>query len=125
MLTALVVSGIALLNVLLPAWIKQHAPRRSVVLMSCYSGFLGLSGAVAPLSVLWFSGSEAWRPALGIWATLAVSQAIVWTLVLIRVGVDKPAKPAAEKYADTASTSSVSRADAEVGCDMIAETSLW
>lgn len=124
-LTALVVSGIALLNVLLPAWIKQHAPRRSVVLMSCYSGFLGLSGAVAPLSALWFSGSEAWRPALGIWATLAVSQAIVWTLVLIRVGVDKPAKPAAEKYADTASTSSASRADAEVGCDMIAETSLW
>lgn len=124
-LTALVVSGIALLNVLLPAWIKQHAPRRSVVLMSCYSGFLGLSGAVAPLSALWFSGSEAWRPALGIWATLAVSQAIVWTLVLIRVGVDKPAKPAAEKYADTASTSSTSRADAEVGCDMIAETSLW
>lgn len=124
-LTALVVSGIALLNVLLPAWIKQHAPRRSVVLMSCYSGFLGLSGAVAPLSALWFSGSEAWRPALGIWATLAVSQAIVWTLVLIRVGVDKPAKPAAEKYADTASTSSASRADAEVGCDTIAETSLW
>lgn len=124
-LTALVVSGIALLNVLLPAWIKQHAPRRSVVLMSCYSGFLGLSGAVAPLSALWFSGSEAWRPALGIWTTLAVSQAIVWTLVLIRVGVDKPAKPAAEKDADTASTSSVSRADAEVGCDMIAETSLW
>lgn len=124
-LTALVVSGIALLNVLLPAWIKQHAPRRSVVLMSCYSGFLGLSGAVAPLSALWFSGSEAWRPALGIWATLAVSQAIVWTLVLIRVGVDKPAKPAAEKYADTASNSSASRADAEVGCDMIAETSLW
>lgn len=124
-LTALVVGGIALLNVLLPAWIKQHAPRCSVLLMSCYSGFLGLSGAVAPLSALWFSGSEAWRPALGIWATLAVSQAIVWTLVLIRVGVDKPAKPAAEKYADTASTSSASRADAEVGCDMIAETSLW
>ena len=76
-LTALVVGGIALLNVLLPAWIKQHAPRCSVLLMSCYSGFLGLSGAVAPLSALWFSGEDAWRPALGIWALLAATQVVV------------------------------------------------
>ncbi|WP_369845450.1 MFS transporter [Corynebacterium sp. MNWGS58] len=100
-LTALVVAGIALLNVLLPAWIKQHAPRRSVVLMSCYSGFLGLSGAVAPLSALWFSGDNAWRLALGAWAVLAAIQLVVWVIVVARVGVDKPAKPQQKQRGQT------------------------
>ena len=132
-LTALVVGGIALLNVLLPAWIKQHAPRRSVVLMSCYSGFLGLSGAVAPLSALWFSGEDAWRPALGIWALLAAAQVVVWILVLNRVGVDKPAKPpvAQPTNPSTESMPTTAAADTEVDVDpaavanKIASTSLW
>lgn len=132
-LTALVVGGIALLNVLLPAWIKQHAPRRSVVLMSCYSGFLGLSGAVAPLSALWFSGEDAWRPALGIWALLAAVQVVVWILVLIRVGVDKPAKPpvaqptnsGTESMPTTTTTDTAVDADPAAVANKIASTSLW
>lgn len=132
-LTALVVGGIALLNVLLPAWIKQHAPRRSVVLMSCYSGFLGLSGAVAPLSALWFSGEDAWRPALGIWALLATAQVVVWILVLTRVGVDKPAKPPVAKPSNSGTESMPTTATAETAVDVdpavvankIASTSLW
>lgn len=132
-LTALVVGGIALLNVLLPAWIKQHAPRRSVVLMSCYSGFLGLSGAVAPLSALWFSGEDAWRPALGIWALLAAVQVVVWILVLIRVGVDKPAKPpvaqptnsGTESMPTTTTTDTAVDAEPAAVANKIASTSLW
>lgn len=132
-LTALVVGGIALLNVLLPAWIKQHAPRRSVVLMSCYSGFLGLSGAVAPLSALWFSGEDAWRPALGIWALLAAAQVVVWILVLTRVGVDKPAKPpvaqptnsGTERMATTAAADTAVDVDPAAVANKIASTSLW
>ncbi len=132
-LTALVVGGIALLNVLLPAWIKQHAPRRSVVLMSCYSGFLGLSGAVAPLSALWFSGEDTWRPALGIWALLAAAQVVVWILVLTRVGVDKPAKPPVAKPSNSGTESMPTTAAAETAVDAdpaavankIASTSLW
>lgn len=132
-LTALVVGGIALLNVLLPAWIKQHAPRCSVLLMSCYSGFLGLSGAVAPLSALWFSGEDAWRPALGIWALLAATQVVVWILVLIRVGVDKPAKPpvaqptnsGTESMPTTTTTDTAVDADPAAVANKIASTSLW
>lgn len=132
-LTALVVGGIALLNVLLPAWIKQHAPRRSVVLMSCYSGFLGLSGAVAPLSALWFSGEDAWRPALGIWALLAAVQVVVWILVLTRVGVDTPAKPpvaqptnsGTERMPTTTTTDTAVDADPAAVANKIASTSLW
>ena len=132
-LTALVVGGIALLNVLLPAWIKQHAPRCSVLLMSCYSGFLGLSGAVAPLSALWFSGEDAWRPALGIWALLAATQVVVWILVLTRVGVDKPRKPpvaqptnsGTERMATTAAADTAVDADPAAVANKIASTSLW
>lgn len=132
-LTALVVGGIALLNVLLPAWIKQHAPRCSVLLMSCYSGFLGLSGAVAPLSALWFSGEDAWRPALGIWALLAATQVVVWILVLTRVGVDKPRKPpvakptnsGTERATTPGTTGTAADSAPAVVANKIALTSLW
>lgn len=132
-LTALVVGGIALLNVLLPAWIKQHAPRCSVLLMSCYSGFLGLSGAVAPLSALWFSGEDAWRPALGIWALLAAAQVVVWILVLTRVGVDKPCKPpvvkptnsGTERMTTPGATGTAADSAPAVVANKIASTSLW
>lgn len=132
-LTALVVGGIALLNVLLPAWIKQHAPRCSVLLMSCYSGFLGLSGAVAPLSALWFSGEDAWRPALGIWALLAATQVVVWILVLTRVGVDKPRKPPVAKPTNSGTeratipgtTGTAADSAPAVVANKIASTSLW
>lgn len=120
-LTALVVAGIALLNVLLPAWIKQHAPRRSVVLMSCYSGFLGLSGAVAPLSALWFSGDNAWRLALGAWAVLAAIQLVVWVIVVARVGVDKPAKPQQKQRGQTIPDSQ----DQDSEDLALEKTSLW
>lgn len=125
-LTALVVAGIALLNVLLPAWIKQHAPRRSVVLMSCYSGFLGLSGAVAPLSTLWFSGDNAWRLALGAWAVLAAIQLVVWVIVVARVGVDKPAKPQQKQRGQTSQDSQDRDRQDQASEDLALEkTSLW
>src|SRR5699024_1709451 len=42
-LTASVVAGIALANVLLPAWIKNHGGRHIVALMTIYTSVLGLS----------------------------------------------------------------------------------
>src|SRR5690625_5171131 len=55
-LTACVVAGIALANVLLPAWIKNHGGRHIVALMTIYTSVLGLSGALGPLSALLFPG---------------------------------------------------------------------
>ena len=85
-LTASVVAGIALANVLLPAWIKSHGGRHIVALMTIYTSVLGLSGAVGPLSALLFE----WRGALFVWSFLAAAEVVVWLVVAARTGYDFP-----------------------------------
>lgn len=89
-MTAFVVAGIALANVLLPAWIKNHGGRHIVALMAIYTSVLGLSGAIGPVSSLLFSGGEAWRWSLFMWAGIALFQLVVWVIVFSRVGFDFP-----------------------------------
>lgn len=90
-LTALVVMGIALANVLLPAWIKEHGGRQIVALMTVYSSVLGLSGALGPLSSLLF---DSWQWALMLWAIPAAAQLAVWGFVWLRLGTDVPSTSA-------------------------------
>ncbi|WP_417288585.1 MFS transporter [Corynebacterium variabile] len=113
-LTACVVGGIALGNVLLPAWIKSHGGRHAVVLMTLYSAGLGASGALGPLSAMWFSGEDAWKWALFIWVFLAVAQVLVWAFVVPRTGLDIPG----------AGPTSATTEDAETA-RRLRETSLW
>lgn len=113
-LTACVVGGIALGNVLLPAWIKSHGGRHAVVLMTLYSTGLGASGALGPLSAMWFSGEGAWKWALFIWVFLAVAQVLVWAFVVPRTGLDIPG----------AGPASATTEDAETA-RRLRETSLW
>ena len=113
-LTACVVGGIALGNVLLPAWIKSHGGRHAVVLMTLYSAGLGASGALGPLSAMWFSGEDAWKWALFIWVFLAVAQVLVWAFVMPRTGLDIPG----------AGPTSATEEDAETA-RRLRETSLW
>ena len=113
-LTACVVGGIALGNVLLPAWIKSHGGRHAVVLMTLYSAGLGASGALGPLSAMWFSGEGAWKWALFIWVFLAVAQVLVWAFVMPRTGLDIPG----------AGPASATTEDAETA-RRLRETSLW
>ena len=89
-LTGFVVAGIAVANVLLPAWIKQHGGRHMVALMTVYGALLGLSGAVGPLSALVFTGDAAWKWALGVWTVPAVVQVGVWLVVVVKLGNDAP-----------------------------------
>lgn len=89
-LTGLVVAGIAVANVLLPAWIKRHGGRHMVALMTAYGALLGLSGAIGPLSALVFRGDSAWQWALGVWAVPAAVQVVVWMVVVARLGDDRP-----------------------------------
>lgn len=50
-LTLLVVGGIAVTNILLPAWIKTYGTARTVVaLMTTYTTVLGVSSALGPMS---------------------------------------------------------------------------
>ncbi|AGF71902.1 MFS transporter [Corynebacterium halotolerans] len=96
-LTALVVAGIALANVLLPAWIKNHGGRHIVALMTIYGSILGLSGALGPLSSLLFEGADAWRWSLFVWAGFAVVQVLVWGFVVARARFDFPSATEADE----------------------------
>lgn len=100
-LTGFVVAGIALGNVLIPAWVKSYGGNHTVGMMTVYGSLLGVSGALGPLSALWFGGDDAWKWALFVWAGLCALQVVVWLVVVARTGVDfrdtqdeKPAEPA-------------------------------
>lgn len=86
MLTVCVVAGIALANVLLPAWIKQHGVGRTLVaLMTTYTTMLGVSSALGPLSAV---TQNTWQGALWVWCLPACAQLIAWFVVLPRTGRD-------------------------------------
>ena len=85
-LTLCVVAGIALANVLLPAWIKQHGSGRTLVaLMTTYTTMLGVSSALGPLSAV---TQKSWQGALWIWCLPAIAQLVAWIVVLPQAGRD-------------------------------------
>lgn len=73
-LTAAVLSGPAVGNVLVPAWVKRHGGKRTVLLMTGYTVMLALGGAAgSALAVpLMGSGPDGWRTSLAVWGLLAV-----------------------------------------------------
>jgi CP family cyanate transporter-like MFS transporter len=79
--TLIATSGIAVINVLIPAVIKESFPARLGMMTGIYTaalqggGALG-SAATPPLETL----CGGWRPALGSWAVLAVAALILWLL---------------------------------------------
>lgn len=78
--TVLLGLAIALGNVLLPGFIKQHFAKRLGVMTGIYSVSMNLCGAIASgLSVpLATSAGFGWSGALGIWAVLALVAIFFW-----------------------------------------------
>lgn len=93
--TAFVVVGIALSNVLLPAWIKLHGGRNIVTLMTVNTTVLGISGALGPLSAGLAERPGGWRDALFVWVSVGLAQFVVWVVVAVRNGHDFPKYQAA------------------------------
>ncbi|WP_235933471.1 MFS transporter [Corynebacterium qintianiae] len=85
--TVSVAGGIAMVNVLLPAWIKKYGGRHMVALTATYSVTLSVSAAMGPLSALF---TDSWQVALGVWASTAVLQVVVWAVVARTAGRDRP-----------------------------------
>lgn len=99
LLTVCVAAGIAVGNVLLPAWIKRHGGDRSVRLMTIYTSVLGAGGAFGPITALVFldrQGEPMWQPVLFAWAVLAALPLLAWVLTLRATGYDFPPDPPAE-----------------------------
>lgn len=84
-LTALALAGMALGNVLVPAWIKRHTPI-SVVAMTVHSTGLTVGGALgallaAPLADRLDGG---WRASLGVWGMVAALAILPWVVLAYR-----------------------------------------
>jgi CP family cyanate transporter-like MFS transporter len=100
--TVLAMVGGALGNVLLPALVKKHFPRRTGLLVGAYSTALSSGGAVAAVAaapVAGAFGEDGWRWALGIWAVLALVAALPWLAVKARPSAGPARRPAVPLHA--------------------------
>ena len=78
--TLLVGAGIAVVNVLLPGWIRLRFPAQAGVMMGVYTfSVVGGAALASGFSVpLRNALGGAWRPSLGVWAGLALLGAVAW-----------------------------------------------
>ena len=78
--TLLVGAGIAVVNVLLPGWIRVRFPAQAGVMMGVYTfSVVGGAALASGLSVpLRNALGGAWRPSLGVWAALALLGVVAW-----------------------------------------------
>lgn len=101
LLSIIGLTGIAVANVLMPAWIKIHGKQHTVALMTVYSVCVVAAGAIgaaftAPVAQYFaqvFDPEIGWRTALSLWGALAIIPVILWWVVTRRIGYDYPATP--------------------------------
>ena len=92
LLSVLALVGPALGNVVVPAWIKRHGGRRSVLLVTTYTTVLAIGGAGGSMLAVPLApgGGEGWRESLQFWGLISVGVVAVWAIVLTRTGHDFP-----------------------------------
>lgn len=85
LLSVLALAGMAVGNVLVPAWIKRHADRDDL-LMTLYSAGLPLGGSIGSLFAAPMAAHVAggWRSALGVWAGFALLALVPWAVIARR-----------------------------------------
>ena len=78
--TILMGAGIAIANVLMPAFIKMKFPNNIGMMTGVYSISMNLTGAIAAgLSIpIAMSSSFGWKGSIGIWAILAIIALVIW-----------------------------------------------
>ncbi len=85
-LSVVALAGMAIGNVLVPAWIKHHAGDRDSLLMALYSAGLTLGGSIGALFAAPMEAHAAggWRSALGVWALVALVALVPWAVITRR-----------------------------------------
>ena len=80
--TVLALAGMAIGNVLAPAWIKAHG--HTVTLMTVYGTGVILGGAIGSLFTAPVAASGSWRGGLAIWGLLAMTAVPLWVWLALR-----------------------------------------
>ena len=85
-LTVLAFTGMALGNILVPAFVKRHGGRRTAALNSVYTTGLAVGAALPLLAAgpLVQHGPGGWRAALGLWGLVALVALVPWLAVTAR-----------------------------------------
>ncbi|MGV8896621.1 MAG: CynX/NimT family MFS transporter [Rhodoglobus sp.] len=80
--SVLVMAGMGFANILLPPVIRKYFPDRVGLLTGVYVTLMAVSASVPPLVAAPMAASFGWRPAVGVWALLAVGALVPWLVVL-------------------------------------------
>ncbi len=82
--SVLVMAGMGFANILLPPVIRKYFPDRIGLFTGIYVTLMSISASVPPLIASPLATSIGWRPAVGMWALLAVGALVPWIVVLVQ-----------------------------------------
>ncbi|WP_432477298.1 MFS transporter [Nocardioides sp. GXQ0305] len=98
LLSTLALAGMAVGNVLVPAWIKRHGGRNEVALATIYGSGLIVGGSLGSLLTAPLAGGlGGWRAALGAWGVAAAVALPVWAWLTWTL--ERSTRPAAPGHA--------------------------
>lgn len=81
LLSIVAFAGMAIGNVLMPAFVKKTFPNRLAGVMSVYTIALAIGATTASMiavPLLEAGGPQGWRVSLGVWGVVAAAAAVVW-----------------------------------------------
>lgn len=85
LMSVLALAGGAVGNVVLPALVKRHFPRRTGAVVAAYTTALAIgqaAGAALAVPIARLAGEQGWRLGIGVWAALAVVAVLPWLPLL-------------------------------------------
>ena len=83
-LSVLALGGLAVGNVLVPAWIKAHTSAGNVVLPTVYGTGLILGGTIGSALTAPAAASLGWSRALAMWGVVALTAVPIWAWLALR-----------------------------------------
>ena len=92
-LSALALAGMAVGNVLVPAWIKAHGSSGNVVLPTVYGTGLIIGGTLGSALTAPVAAAIGWGGALAMWGVVALTAVPLWAWLALREGSLAPTEP--------------------------------
>lgn len=88
-LTAVVMAGYGIGNVVLPPLVKKYFPDRVGLVTAGYVTLLSVGTAISPQLAVPISGATNWRVSIGLWASVSLLVLLPWIMQFLRDRRDK------------------------------------